>query len=69
MLLGALTWRAERGHRSLPVGGGGGAPPFLCITYLIVDVYYQKSMLLKNICISTAYTYMSENISTPSYLF
>jgi len=29
MLPGALTWRVERGHRSLPVGGGGGAP-FLC---------------------------------------
>ena len=29
MLPGALTLRAERGHRSLPVGGGGGAP-FVC---------------------------------------
>ena len=69
MLPGTLTLRAERGHRSLPVGVEAVPPPFLCITYLIVDVYYQKSMLLKNICISTAYTYMSENISTPSYLF
>jgi len=30
MLPGVLTWRVERGHRSLPVGGGGGAPPFVC---------------------------------------
>ena len=29
MLPGVLTLRAERGHRSLPVGGGGGAP-FVC---------------------------------------
>ena len=26
MLPGVLTLRAERGRRSLPVGGGGGAP-------------------------------------------
>ena len=26
MLPGILTRRAEKGHRSLPVGGGGGAP-------------------------------------------
>lgn len=29
MLPGVLTLRAERGHRSLSVGGGGGAP-FAC---------------------------------------
>ena len=29
MLPGVLTWRVERGHRSLPIGGGGDAP-FLC---------------------------------------
>lgn len=63
MLPGVL----EGGTVLYPLGWRRCPPFFVCITYLIFDVCYQKFMLLKNICISTAYAYMSEYISNPSY--